>query len=208
MGASVATAGAEQPSSITTSWVPPGQSVRGDGDADNPLDVDGNGDIDTRTTASDKAIRDADTDRPTFNSYRFPDRDDRGIFSYGRAPSASQKQAITALVVRYYGAAARGDGSAACSMLEPSLKSAVVEDYGSGAGPAYLRASSCQGVMAKLFDHYRSELTGTPEVRVVRVYAGHAQAVIASRRMVASYIQLQRVGSAWALANIFGQPLP
>jgi hypothetical protein len=192
---------------VETSTIPPGQAVRGDSDADNPTDKDGNGDIDTRTTPSDPYTSDADNDGPTRESYRYPDGDDRPVLAYGRAPSASERRAIAAVVMRYFNSGSLGDGVTVCSLVYPSLSASIAEDYGRG-GPSYLRASSCAGVMDKLFEHYRSWLAAPVRVMAVRVGAGTAEAVVASRTMPASELPLRRAAGRWTIGQLFSQLMP
>lgn len=186
---------------ITTSSIPAGQAVRGDGDADNPKDLDGNGDQDTT---------DEDDDSPTPDSYRFPDSDDRKTLAFGRAPSAAERRAIANTAQRYYAAGSAGDGATACSLIIPSLSRSLVEDYGHGsAAPSYLQAArSCSAVLHLLFGHFRSQLTEPIRVFSVRVEGHVAQAVIASRVMRASTIYLQRIGRYWMVRELYGSALP
>lgn len=194
-----------QPTATTSSVIPPGQSLRGDGDADNPSDIDGNGDSDSASVGGP----DNDNDAPTRASYDFPDSDDRAIFVYGRPPSAVTRRAITNLVKRYYAAASSDDGAAACPMISPGLAGSVAEDYGQAPGPSYLRGGrTCPAVMSKLFQHYRGQLQEAITVVAVRVDGGEAHTVISSRRMPASVVFLVRRVGSWRLQELLGQPLP
>ena len=184
---------------IATSVIPPGQSLRGDGDADNPADFDGNGDFDSV---------DNDNDSPTPQSYKLPDEDDKATFAYGHPATASENHAIASIVKRYYASAAAGDGAADCSLFSPEFARAVAEDYGQ-AGPAYLRgATTCQAVMTMLFKHFHEQLTEPIEVVEVRVLGDQAQVVFSSRHMPASDILLRRRGGIWRVESLIGQPLP
>ncbi|MFZ2114906.1 MAG: hypothetical protein WAU77_14380 [Solirubrobacteraceae bacterium] len=192
------------PTTITSSAIPPGQSLRGDGDADNPSDIDGNGDNDTAATGGP----DRDNDSPTRASYDFPDRDDKVTFAYGHPPSATVGRAISTVVKRYYAAASMDDGAAACSLLIASLAHAVPEDYGQ-AGPSYLRGGkTCQAVLSMLFQHFHEQLTEAVTVVEVRVEDSDAQVVFSSRKMPASHIFLVGQGHSWKVSALIGQPLP
>ena len=191
--------------STTTSAIPPGQSLRGDGDADNPSDIDGNGDSDGASVGG----ADNDSDNPTHESYDFPDKDDKATFAYGHRPSAAARRAIASVVKRYYVAASADDASTACAMLLPSLANSLAEDYGRAPGPSYLRGSTtCQAVMSKLFRHAGERLTEAITVVEVRVEGDHAQVVFSSRKMPASIILLMRQGSSWRVQETLGQSLP
>jgi hypothetical protein len=184
----------------TTSFIPPGQRLRGDGDADNPNDIDGNGDED--------GAEDNDDDRPTSESYRFPDSDDAAIFAYGHRAPAAVASAIATVVRGYYAAAAANNGAAACALLDPRFVGAVAEDYGQ-AGPAYLRGGkTCQAVMSMLFKHFHEQLAEAITVVDVRVSGDRAEVVFSSRSMPASDIFLQREHGSWGIDGLIGNPLP
>lgn len=203
-GASDSSATSALSTTITSSVIPPGQSLRGDGDADNPSDIDGNGDRDTAGTGGP----DRDNDNPTPESYDFPDRDDKATFAYGHPPSATVAGAILSVAKRYYAAASVEDGAAACSLLFAGLAHAVPEDYGH-AGPSYLRGGkTCQAVLSMLFQHFHEQLTEAITVVEVRVEGSDAQVVFSSRKMPASRIFLVRQGHSWKVSALIGQPLP
>jgi hypothetical protein len=184
---------------ITTSTIPPGQRLRGDGDADNPGDTDGNGDIDPE---------DDDSDYPVPESYRFPDADDRATFAYGHAPDAAVQSTIIETVKRYYAAAAADEGEAACRMLPAAIAGSVAESYGQG-GPSYLHgAKTCGAVLTLLFRHAHEELMEAVDIVEVRVDHAEAQVVLSSRKMRASSIFLIRYRNAWKVRELLGQPLP
>jgi hypothetical protein len=185
--------------------IPPGQSFRGDGDADNPTDIDGNGDSDAASVGGP----DNDSDAPTRASYDFPDADDRATFAYGQQPSVQSRRAIAGLVRRYYAAASVKDGSTACSMLMPGLAGSVVEDYARAPGPSYLRGgTTCAAVMSKFFQHDREQLREAVTVVAVRVDGGEAHVVLSSRAMRASVVSLVRRRGVWRLQELIGRPLP
>ena len=184
---------------IVTSAIPAGQRDRGDGDADNPGDIDGNGDVDGE---------DADSDYPVPGSYRLPDADDRATFDYGHTPVPAQRREISSLVERYFAAARAEDGAHACALLSPSLARSVPEDYGRGAGPAYLRGGkTCAAVMSMLFKHSHGELAEPVDIVEVRVDGTRAQVVVSSRTLRASRILLHRDRRAWEVRELLGVPL-
>lgn len=189
----------------TTSVIPPGQFVRGDGDADNPSDIDGNGDSDSARVGGP----DNDADNPTPQSYRFPDSDDKPTFAFGHRPSVVDGRAIASVVRRYYAAASRSDGATACALLQPSLARSVPESFSGPLGPSYMRgAKTCQAVLSRFFQHYHGQLAAATEVVEVRVKGGSAKAIFSSRTMRASSVFLMRRGSSWWLVEVLGQPLP
>ncbi len=187
---------------ITSSTIPPGQSLRGDGDADNPSDIDGNGDI-------DRGGYDDDNDNPTLQSYHFPDGDDRATFAYGHPPGNAARKAISSVVRRYYAAAAADNGASACALLLPSLARSVPESYGSALGLSHpRRAKTCPVVLSTLFRGYSEQLAKPIELVDVRVKGGSAQAILSSRTMRASNTFLMRQGGSWRLLQVLAEPLP
>ncbi len=204
-GASQATAASEPPPTATTTKViPPGQWVRGDGDADNPSDIDGNGDSDAASVGGP----DTDEDAPVPAGYRFPDRDDRQAFAYGHAPGAATLRAVGTVVRRYFAAASAANGAAACVLLEPGLARTVPEDNAGPRDPAYVRgAKSCPEVLARLFAHYHEELAAPVTVYAVRVLGAEAHAIVASRTLPAGSVFLIHRGHAWQLERLLSEPL-
>jgi hypothetical protein len=162
------TAGASAPSytvpavgTITTDIVPPRQLVRGDGDADNPSDFDGNGDSDSARVGGP----DSDQDAPVAASYRFPDVDDRAAFDYGHAPDAATRRAIEGVVRRYFAAAAAWNGGPACALLQPGRARTLPADFAASSAPAYMRgAKTCAEVLNRLFKHENEEISGAISV--------------------------------------------
>jgi hypothetical protein len=205
-GAPQATTSSEPlPTVTTTSVIPPGQLVRGDGDADNPGDIDGNGDSDSARVGGP----DVDSDSPTTQSYRFPDSDDGPIFAYGHRPAAAVGRAIASVVRRYYAAASHGDGATACALLPSTLARSIPESYGGPQAPAYLRgAKTCQTTLARFFGHYHKELAAAIELFAVRVEGETARVIFSSRTVPASSVFLMRQGSSWRLSEVLGKPLP
>ena len=205
-GAAQSTTSSEPPpTATTTSVIPPGQAVRGDSDADNPGDIDGNGDSDSARVGGP----DVDSDNPTTQSYRFPDSDDGPTFAYGHRPGAATGRAIASVVRRYYAAASAGSGAGACALLPSSLARTIPNGYGGPLGPAYTRgAKTCQAALARLFDHFHKELAATIELVEVRVEGETARAIFSSRTLPASDVFLMQQGSSWKIVEVLGKPLP
>jgi hypothetical protein len=187
----------------TSNVIPPGQALRGDGDADNPNDIDGNGDSDSASPGG----TDGDSDSPTRASYDLPDHDDKATYAYGHRPSVGDARAIQGVVERYYATALTGDGATACSLLPTGVARSVPEDYGQ-TGPAYARGKTCQVVLSKLFRHSREQLAEAITVVEVRVKGNTAQVVFSSQKMPASSILLARPGGSWKVVQLFGGQLP
>jgi hypothetical protein len=135
--------------------------------------------------------------------------DDRTIYVYGHAASAADRQAVTAVVKRYYVAAAADDGATACSLIVSTLARAIPEDYGQASGPSYLRGGeTCQAIMLKMFIHFHSQLAGTIEVTGVRVKRNHAFALLRSSTFPFVYTELEHEGGVWKVQRLLGAVLP
>ena len=161
--------------------------------------------------ASDStATTTASSARPTQHS---PKNDtNNSVLDYGRAASATDKQAVTALVKRYYAAAAAGEGATACSLIQSSLANAVAEDYGQAPGPSYLRGGkTCQAVMSLLFKHDHHQLIAevrTLDMTRVRVKGNIGLAVLGFRAMPEREISVSREGSVWKINALLDSQLP
>jgi hypothetical protein len=169
-------------------------------------------DDDTRAdvTGGKKADKDADFDNDsTANRGKgYRDEDDDLILNYGQAANATDEKAVAALVKRYYVTAVAGDGEAACKLMLPLYQEAVVEDYGSGAGPAYTRGKTCGVVMTKVFRHDRHLLSTRFVVTDVRVKGEEALAVLGSKTIPASYIDVHRQDGGWRINGLLASALP
>jgi hypothetical protein len=135
------------------------------------------------------------------------DEDDDAVLSFGHAAGAADKQAVTALVKRYYAVAAAGDGATACSLIRLAAAKAVPQDYGQPPGPPALRGKTCAVVMSKLLRQRHRELAvdiATLEVTGVRVRGSQAIALLSSSAMPIGDIYLQREGGAWKINELLG----
>lgn len=135
----------------------------------------------------------------------------KAIAEYGHEASPADKQAITALVKRYYAAAAADDGATACSLIHSTLSESVAEDYGQAPGPANLRGKTCEVVMSKLF----RQLPGQPgpvlaatEVTGVRVEGRKGYALLHSTAIPEGDIAVEREVGTWRVGTLIGGALP
>jgi hypothetical protein len=137
------------------------------------------------------------------------DGDDNGIRAIGHAAGSADLREVSALVKRYYAAAAVNDGRKACSMLTSTMVRGVPEDYGRGAGPDYLRgAKTCAAVMSRFFKHYHSQLTGSFKLTGLRISGDQGFAQLGSKTMPASVIYVEREGGLWKVKELRGGELP
>jgi hypothetical protein len=133
------------------------------------------------------------------------------ITEYGQEASPADKQAITALVNRYYAAAAADDGAMACSLIYSPLSESVAEDYGQAPAPASLAGKTCQAVMSKLFRQVPGQppaVLATTVVTGVRVKGRKAYALLHSKTMPEGYVSVQRELGTWKLGTLIGGALP
>jgi hypothetical protein len=159
-------------------------------------------------TGNNKYDNDADFDNDTIKDRSYYDSDDGVIRSFGHAASEAEKREVTALVKRYYAAAAASDGAKACPLIYSTLEEAIPEDYGQPPGPAYSRGKTCAVVMSKTFEHSHSQLTGVFEVTGVRVEGREARALLGSKTVPASFVTARRERRAWKINELLGEPLP
>jgi hypothetical protein len=129
--------------------------------------------------------------------------DDGKFLNYGHAAYAAEARALTALVKRYYAAAAASDGTEACSMLYPFIAESVVEDYGHT--PA-LRGDACATVMSKLFAQQHKLLAGksaTLKMYAIRVDGARALTVLSFAVLPeVRIITERREGNTWKVLNL------
>lgn len=157
--------------------------------------------------ADTKADRDRDND---FSSYDDVNHDE--ILDYAKAANATNKRKITALVKRYYLAAAAEDGSRACSMLFRPVAKAVPEDQGtSPPGPAYMQGKTCPAVVTLMFKHFHDQImTELPALKVTRVRLehDHGLVVLTFGAMPERQTSVHREGYSWKMSALIDSEMP
>jgi hypothetical protein len=137
------------------------------------------------------------------------DADDGEISDYGHTASAADLLAVTALVERYYAAAAAGNGAHACALTYYFESETLPEQYGEPPGPRWLAgASTCEAVLSRVFAHYHTQLTAPVTVRAVRVDGDRAEALVGFRTLPAGYVKLRREAGMWKIDSLLAIPLP
>jgi hypothetical protein len=149
-------------------------------------------------------LQDGDGDDDRQGSRFDPDNDES--ITWGSAAGPADRQAIVALITRYYALAAAGDGKHACTMLYWLVGETVVEEHSHGKGPASLRGATCAQVATKVFRQRRRELArdvregvNVTEIRVrakkgwVRVRFGPARELL---------VFVHRTGGVWQMNNL------
>jgi hypothetical protein len=143
------------------------------------------------------------------------DKDDTGDKSYDLKASAhdsfipegvgnkadqTDKRAITALIKRYYAAAASGDGAAACSLLSSSLVNGLAEGQ---EGPGHSQGMTCGIALSRLFKQQHALLAAddiaTMSVIDVHVKRNLAIALVGFKTMPVGDIPLKREMSHWTI---------
>lgn len=168
---------------MTTKLAPPGGYLKADGDGDND---DDNG----------------HQKKGTVN-------DDVTLLSYygGTAPPAD-RQAITAVIKRYYAAAVAEDGMTACSLLHSSVALALAkgQSQATQAGKA-----ACAAALAPLLKQQHKYLVAievpTMVVPVVHAKGDLGLAVLGFRSQPEGEILVEREGRAWKLGALLDSEL-
>lgn len=150
----------------------------------------------------------ADQDKDS-TSGDYYDGDDGEIRYHGHAASAADVRAITALVKRYYEAAAARDGATACALTYYIATETLPEQYGQPPGPLWLRgANTCPTLLTRVFKHFHRQLTVPVVVTAVRVSGGRADALVGFRTLPAGFVEVRREGISWKIDGLLATALP
>lgn len=144
------------------------------------------------------------------------DSDDPQVRAYGHAARAGDKRQISAVVMRYLGAAGAGDGALACSLLTrrvaaSDLSAAVPYAYVPPPDPSKLHDKSCAEAASQIFDENHAELAAEiPTVRVtaVRVSGPHGLAILGFNALPEHWIAVAREGGAWKVDALLDSEIP
>lgn len=138
---------------------------------------------------------------------RHPGEDNDNLRTIGNAATEPDRREITALVKRFYVAAAADDGAAACKLYTAAMARAIPEDYGHVPGLPGLRGNTCAVVASKLFEHppdvSAADLAST-RVIGVRDTGKHGFAELSSKGMPLGEIGVEREGDSWRIAATIG----
>ncbi|MFZ1925469.1 MAG: hypothetical protein WAU42_04925 [Solirubrobacteraceae bacterium] len=153
-----------------------------------------------------------DADRDNDYEAGYDDTNNDSSLNFGHPADASDQRAIVSLVERYYRIALAEDGAKACSMIYSTLAEATPEDYGSYAGPAYMRGNSCPVVLTELFEHFHAVLaTELPKLKVLRVRLEehHGNVILSFGGLPEREIAVTREGPRrWKIATLLDSELP
>ncbi len=170
----------------------------------------------TTTTASDLStepnLTKADADKDNDVGAPADDTSNDRLLEGAKAASASDRRAIIALIKRYYTVALAEEGATACAMIYSTLSESVPEDYGSFAGPPYMRGTTCPAILTLLFKHFHSLLAAQlPRLEVTHVLLveHHGLAVLRfGTKLPERRIAVAREGHTWRLAALLDSELP
>lgn len=101
------------------------------------------------------------------------------VRTYGHEAPEPERSMLSALVKRYFKAAAAADGVTGCRLLEPGMARGMPVDYGR-LGPSYMRGpGGCGAILARLFRHDHAELLAKDrELKIVGVRTGGGLAFV------------------------------
>ncbi len=143
-----------------------------------------------------------DEDRDSDHYKHEPDNERELV---GRPAGKADARAVAAVVKRYFAAAAREQGAAACSLLYSPFEELVAQTYGGvGAAPA-MRGNSCAEVAGKLFRLQHRQLRHATSVRVAAVRVSFSRGIArfgfgASRPTL--YTMLHRERGRWKMDEL------
>jgi hypothetical protein len=144
------------------------------------------------------------------------DSDDFQVRTYGHVARSVDKRRISAVLMRYLGAAGAGDGALACSLLTPrvamsDLSAAVTDAYVPPPDPSSLHGKSCAEAASRIFEENNNELAAEiPTVRVtaVRVSGTHGLALLGFKATPERWIAVAREGGTWKVDGLLDSEIP
>ena len=178
--------------------------IYGDYDGDDLGMHGSDGDNDDNSNPKD---RDNDSDN---NSGSYYDKDD-SVREFGHAADVADRQAVAAVVERYFAAAASEDGATACSLIVSSLARSIPGDLGRPPGPPYARGRTCAIVMSKIFKVNHRQLRvyhAMLEVTGVRLGGDGGFAVLGFGTLPGREIRVTREKSVWKMDALLDSELP
>jgi hypothetical protein len=159
----------------------------------------------TTTVSHPKDSNDGDSDSNNGD-------DDLEVLDYGHAANAANERTITALLKRYYAAAAAGDGATFCSQTFSLIAEAIVEDYGGATGPANLRGKTCAVVESKALKLEHQKMAAdaaTLEVTGVRINGQKGLALLRfGTRSEQRYIRVRLEFGVWKIYAMSDSAMP
>jgi hypothetical protein len=165
--------------------------------------------------AGEEAYMHGDEDVPGDDS-RGGHGDDVGFWGYGREATPAERQAFLAVVRRYYQAAAAGDGSGACALIDSKIvrssdiERAIPAEDRPSAGSSVFRGGSCAQDESLLFEIDRQRLADqalTVRLIAARVEGARGLALLDFRSTGERDIALAREHGAWKIGALLDERL-
>jgi hypothetical protein len=149
-----------------------------------------------------------DGDKPDDGSGQRGNDDPPFLKSYGAPARATDRRAVSALVKRYYVAAAAENGATACSLLTSALANSVAAGVGQ---PTPGAGSNCASSMSLLLKQQHQVLAArepaTMVVIGVYVKGDLGLALLGFRRTPESTIIVEREAHVWKIDALFDSEL-
>jgi hypothetical protein len=131
------------------------------------------------------------------------------LSNYGSRAGPRDVDAVTALIKRYYAAAAAGDGTTACSLLSRSIAATVASDQGQSSQG---RREGCAGYMSTLFKQQHQQLVAddvaTMVVVSVHVKGDLGEALLGFRTVPEASMLVEREGRLWKIGSLLDGGTP
>jgi hypothetical protein len=129
--------------------------------------------------------------------------DDEAFLDYGHAASGADERAVTALVKRYYAAAASADGAKVCAQIYGIIAENIAEEY---AQSPEFSGPTCAAVMLKLFKQRRQRMAAdlaALRVTRVRIEGETGYAFVYLGQVPEPYVAVHRESGAWKMESLF-----
>ena len=150
---------------------------------------------------------DTDDDNPRGTRY---DGDDFSALHFGRVVDAAEAPAVTALVTRYFKAAAGEDAVEACPLVFWLLIEGVAEEHNRAPRTASQRARVCRELMPAVWRGYHQELVSDSKLRVLSVgFKGNRGLVLLTFGSTPERIMvIHRQDGPWEINNFTATGFP
>ena len=147
--------------------------------------------------------KDGDGDVDSLGRGRY-DTDNDADNTYGPPAGAEDSRSIITLIQRYYTAAAAGDVSTNCALLDPLVAEALIEQDGAPGRPRLRRDVTCATVLAGIFNERHRELVAdAASLRVLWVqrdpYDSQAMTLVRFGSTRELLIRVRRTQGAWKM---------
>jgi ketosteroid isomerase-like protein len=143
-----------------------------------------------------------DDDDPGTPHYE-QDEHHRFLAQFGRSPRPTEARAITALIKRYFTAAAAGDSANACALLSTAASVALAAQHSSSTRGAGACAAAIAPPLAQAHQYLLTKEPTTMVVTGIYTKGDLGIAALGFRHTPESTILIEREASAWKIGSIF-----